>query len=111
MTKISRFYTGKILNDFVCPWCNDKRRRGMVFQNRIRWMVRMYCGHMKVLGYVAPAEWLIKNGLANASQSEDPRVKARAEHDMDIRMREARERAKYNADKQSSTLNEKYITF
>lgn len=109
MPNISRFYTGKVLNGFQCPWCGTKSR-GMVFQNRIRWMVRMYCGHMKTLGYTAPVDYLKKQGLANPQLEIDPRIKEQESHAQDLAMREARERAEYEAHKQKSTLKSKYIT-
>jgi len=108
MGKVQRYYTGLILDGFHCPWCGGKCR-GMVFQNRIRWMVRMYCGHIKVLGYVASPEYLNKQGLANYATEKDPRIKAMEEHDADIAMRQAKERAEYEMRKQETTLTEKYI--
>lgn len=60
-------YNGKRIK-MICTGCGGDSgtwREGRAFRNRIRWVAQLDCGHIQVMGYVAPIDTLEEMGLTN----------------------------------------------
>jgi len=70
-----RFRAGMKLPDFYCPYC-DFKTEGTIYRERFEWLVRMKCGHNKILGMVLPPEELEARGLINQQTPEEKKRKS-----------------------------------